>query len=99
MPLTPEQFAFLSEGIQLFPRNPELLYRTADGEVTALRERLRDAPRFEVQHALMDMGYAVALNAPYAGGYTTEHYGRPARRTHALQPLQPRTQRVASPRR
>ena len=27
---TPEQFAFLSEGIQLFPRNPELLYRTAD---------------------------------------------------------------------
>jgi hypothetical protein len=27
---TPEQFAFLSEGIQLFPRNPELLYRTAE---------------------------------------------------------------------
>ena len=31
------------------------------------------------------MGYRVARNAPYAGGYTTEHYGRPARRTHALQ--------------
>jgi N-formylglutamate amidohydrolase len=27
----------------------------------------------------------VARNAPYAGGYTTEHYGRPNRRTHALQ--------------
>jgi N-formylglutamate amidohydrolase len=31
------------------------------------------------------MGYRVGRNAPYAGGYTTEHYGRPARRTHALQ--------------
>ena len=31
------------------------------------------------------MGYRVARNTPYAGGYTTEHYGRPARRTHALQ--------------
>jgi N-formylglutamate amidohydrolase len=27
----------------------------------------------------------VARNTPYAGGYTTEHYGRPSRRTHALQ--------------
>jgi hypothetical protein len=27
----------------------------------------------------------VARNAPYAGGYTTEHYGRPSRRTHAIQ--------------
>jgi N-formylglutamate amidohydrolase len=31
------------------------------------------------------MGYRGARNTPYAGGYTTEHYGRPARRTHALQ--------------
>ena len=31
------------------------------------------------------LGYRVARNTPYAGGYTTEHYGRPARRTHALQ--------------
>ena len=28
---------------------------------------------------------AVARNAPYAGGYTTEHYGRPGRGVHALQ--------------
>jgi N-formylglutamate amidohydrolase len=27
----------------------------------------------------------VARNAPYAGGYTTEHYGRPAQGVHALQ--------------
>lgn len=31
------------------------------------------------------MGYRVARNAPYAGGYTTEHYGRPAEGVHALQ--------------
>lgn len=31
------------------------------------------------------LGYRCARNAPYAGGYTTEYYGRPARRTHALQ--------------
>ena len=38
-----------------------------------------------VERGLTDLGYAVARNAPYAGGYTTEHYGRPARRVHALQ--------------
>jgi N-formylglutamate amidohydrolase len=38
-----------------------------------------------VERELEAMGYRVARNSPYAGGYTTEHYGRPARRTHALQ--------------
>jgi len=38
-----------------------------------------------VEQLLEALGYRVARNAPYAGGYTTEHYGRPARRTHALQ--------------
>lgn len=38
-----------------------------------------------VERELEAMGYHVARNAPYAGGYTTEHYGRPASRTHALQ--------------
>lgn len=38
-----------------------------------------------VERDLEAMGYRVARNTPYAGGYTTEHYGRPARRTHALQ--------------
>jgi N-formylglutamate amidohydrolase len=30
-------------------------------------------------------GFAVALNAPYAGGFTTGHYGKPCRGRHALQ--------------
>ncbi|HEV2897621.1 MAG TPA: N-formylglutamate amidohydrolase [Pseudaminobacter sp.] len=34
---------------------------------------------------LTSMGYTVAHNKPYAGGFITEHYGRPARRLHALQ--------------
>jgi N-formylglutamate amidohydrolase len=38
-----------------------------------------------VEQALIDAGYAVARNVPYAGGYTTEHYGRPGRGVHALQ--------------
>ncbi len=31
------------------------------------------------------LGYAVALNKPYAGGYITEHYGRPHKAQHVLQ--------------
>ena len=31
------------------------------------------------------MGYRVARNAPYAGGYTTEFYGRPGAGVHVLQ--------------
>lgn len=38
-----------------------------------------------VERELEAMGYRVTRNAPYAGGYTTEFYGRPARRRHALQ--------------
>jgi N-formylglutamate amidohydrolase len=38
-----------------------------------------------VERELEAMGYRVARNTPYAGGYTTEHYGKPARRSHALQ--------------
>ncbi len=38
-----------------------------------------------VEKAFIELGYRCVRNAPYAGGYTTEHYGRPARRTHALQ--------------
>jgi len=34
---------------------------------------------------LKAQGYAVALNKPYAGGYITEHYGRPQAGQHALQ--------------
>lgn len=38
-----------------------------------------------VERELEAMGYRVARNAPYAGGYTTEFYGRPAEGLHALQ--------------
>jgi N-formylglutamate amidohydrolase len=38
-----------------------------------------------VERQLTRMGYIVARNAPYAGGYTTETYGRPGRGVHALQ--------------
>lgn len=34
---------------------------------------------------LSGMGYHVAHNKPYAGGFITEHYGRPSRQLHALQ--------------
>ncbi len=38
-----------------------------------------------VAQLIKDMGYVVALNKPYAGGYITEHYGRPSEGLHALQ--------------
>ena len=34
---------------------------------------------------LRGLGYTVSRNAPYAGGYTTRHYGRPLQGIHALQ--------------
>lgn len=42
-----------------------------------------------ISHFLRDelsaMGYEVQMNRPYAGGYITEHYGRPERSWHAVQ--------------
>lgn len=38
-----------------------------------------------VEDVFKEAGYKVARNAPYAGGYTTEHYGRPGEGVHALQ--------------
>jgi N-formylglutamate amidohydrolase len=32
-----------------------------------------------------ERGFSVTINAPYAGGFTTGHYGRPRRHRHALQ--------------
>jgi N-formylglutamate amidohydrolase len=37
------------------------------------------------QRLLADKGYNVARNAPYAGGFTTTHYGKPAEGGHCLQ--------------
>lgn len=38
-----------------------------------------------VAQELNRLGYVVALNKPYSGGFITEHYGRPAENFHALQ--------------
>ncbi len=47
---------------------------SCDGKLTRyLKERLTAS------------GFAVQINRPYAGGFITEHYGRPARGFHALQ--------------
>ncbi len=47
---------------------------SCDPRLTDLADRL-----------LRSMGYAVVRNAPYSGGFTTQHYGRPKERVHALQ--------------
>jgi N-formylglutamate amidohydrolase len=38
-----------------------------------------------VREALTDVGLETQLNRPYAGGFITEHYGRPFKGVHALQ--------------
>jgi len=38
-----------------------------------------------LKDALTALGYEVHMNRPYAGGYITEHYGRPTRDVHAVQ--------------
>lgn len=35
--------------------------------------------------AFVESGFVVARNAPFAGGFITQHYGRPSRGIHALQ--------------
>ena len=37
------------------------------------------------REAISNLKYQVQLNRPYAGGYITEHYGRPAENLHAIQ--------------
>jgi N-formylglutamate deformylase len=38
-----------------------------------------------VERTLLELGYSVRRNDPYAGGYITRHYGRPREHVHALQ--------------
>ena len=47
----------------------------------ACAPEIREAAR----RFLVRRGFRVAINMPYAGGFTTEHYGCPARHRHALQ--------------
>ena len=37
------------------------------------------------ERCLRELGYRVFRNNPYAGGFTTQHYGRPSEAVHALQ--------------
>ena len=37
------------------------------------------------QRVIAAKGYSIARNTPYAGGFTTGHYGRPRDGGHALQ--------------
>ena len=37
------------------------------------------------REAIAHLGYQAHVNRPYAGGFITEHYGRPAQGVHALQ--------------
>lgn len=39
----------------------------------------------EAERILTRLGYTVIRNNPYAGGFNTEHYGKPANGLHALQ--------------
>lgn len=38
-----------------------------------------------VEQAFRNCGFSVARNKPYAGGYSTQHYGQPDKHVHALQ--------------
>ena len=38
-----------------------------------------------IEDAFTVRGYRVALNTPYAGGFTTRHFGKPAHGRHAIQ--------------
>ena len=38
-----------------------------------------------IRDAFVKRGYKVQMNRPYAGGYITEHHGRPVRGVHAVQ--------------
>ncbi len=48
---------------------------------TSCARRLTDM----IERALAMQGFAVVRNNPYAGGFSTEHYGRPVLGLHALQ--------------
>ena len=37
------------------------------------------------ERVLRDLGFSVRRNEPYAGAFTTAHYGQPGKRVHALQ--------------
>jgi len=60
-------------------RGPDIVLGDAHG--TACNSRITQF----VEESLVELGYTVRRNDPYAGGYVTRHYGRPREHVHALQ--------------
>jgi N-formylglutamate amidohydrolase len=60
-------------------RRPDIVLGDRFG--TSCSSRLIDL----AQSVLSGLGYVVGRNAPYAGGFTTQHYGRPHQGLEALQ--------------
>ena len=54
--------------------------RTSSSATATAPPAARELTRARRRRQLKAQGYVVALNKPYAGGYITEHYGRPAAR-------------------
>ena len=61
------------------PRRPDFIL--GDRYATSCASGITDL----AQKALENLGYAVARNKPYAGGFITERYGSPSRGIHAIQ--------------
>jgi N-formylglutamate amidohydrolase len=70
---------FTSRQRQKEPFNPDIVLGDRHGSSCSplLTEYLKDT--FEL------LGYRVGLNNPYAGGYCTQHYGKPEKGVHAIQ--------------
>lgn len=60
-------------------RRPEVVLGDRFG--ASARGDLVDA----IEEAFLDAGFAVSRNAPFAGAFITQRYGRPSRRWHTLQ--------------
>jgi N-formylglutamate amidohydrolase len=61
------------------PRRPDVVIGDRYG--TSCSPLLPDT----VEDTMSRLGYSVGRNKPYAGGFITEHYGKPASGLHALQ--------------
>jgi N-formylglutamate amidohydrolase len=61
------------------PRRPDIVIGDRYG--TSCAPQLVDI----VERTLRQLGYSVARNKPYAGGFITEHYGNPVAGLHAVQ--------------
>lgn len=62
-------------------RRRSLDFVLGDCHGRACDRRVTDA----AERWLTERGYAVSRNAPYAGGFTTRHYGQPPTGVHAMQ--------------